>query len=189
MKSTPLCGRLEAQGQGQSYGDGVGVIFWSFLVLIPHANRPWQAFFGTHACLNPLTPSWATIALPSPPLDRPLGRYSSKSAPLVSPLPLFPGFQHPRTQQPPKIGSLGAPTRQNRRTGPPLGALCNWGAVACCFGPKMYPTPRPGLARIVLVLGVLSGTQNGPLRAVGHAAPPPNAQTHRMQPPCGCFAP
>ena len=157
------------------------------MVLIPHANRPWQAFFGTHACLNPLTPSWATIALPSPPLDRPLGRYSSKSAPLVSPLPLFPGFQHPRTQQPPKIGSLGAPTRQNRRTGPPLGALCNWGAVACCFGPKMYPTPRPGLARIVLVLGVLSGTQNGLLRAVGHAAPPPECANTSYATPLWMF--
>ena len=31
-----------------------------------------------------------------------------------------------------------------------------------------------------------SKTQNDPLRASGHAAPPPNAHRHHMQPLCGC---
>ena len=53
----------------------------------------------------------------------------------------------------------------------------------------MSPTPRPGLARIWLVLGVLVGTQNDPLMALGHAATPPNVQTHHRQPFCGCSVP
>ena len=53
----------------------------------------------------------------------------------------------------------------------------------------MSPTPRPGLARICLVLVVLVGTQNDPLMAVGHAATPPNVQTHHRQPLCGCSVP
>ena len=34
-----------------------------------------------------------------------------------------------------------------------------------------------------------SKTQNDPLKAVGHAATPPNVQAHHRQPLCGCSVP
>ena len=34
-----------------------------------------------------------------------------------------------------------------------------------------------------------SKTQNDPLKAVGHAATPPNVQAHQTQPLCGCSVP
>ena len=156
-QNVPACPAARpARCLAQRHGDGAGVKFWRFCdshVLASARVRPFLA--TAPAPTQPLRPGLPYLSPPRPcgslSLAATLQKYS------LYPLPLFPGFQHPSDPATIKIGSSSA-------------TIAKIGVQGPHEAPCAIDVPQT--ARIWLVLWVLVGTQNDPLRAPGTAHRP-----------------